>query len=82
MNDVLCWSSGLICIWLYLEKTSMKEKALQPAHSSIIWSMNGVGKLSLGQALFKSQKSVHTQIVPYFLLTGMGFDTHWVKWIR
>jgi hypothetical protein len=59
----------------------MKKKASQPAYSSIMWSMNGVGKLSLGQALFKSWKSIHTQIVPCFLLIGMGFDTHWVKWI-
>jgi hypothetical protein len=59
----------------------MKEKASQTVHSSMIWSMNGVGKLSLGHALFKSQKSVHTRIVPYFLLTSTGFDTHWVKWI-
>ena len=81
MNVVLCWCSGLIWIWLYLEKLSMKEKASQPAHSSMIWSMNSVGKLSLGHALFKSQKSVHTRIVPCFLLTGTRFDTHWVKWI-
>jgi hypothetical protein len=69
---------------LYLiisQKLSMKEKASQPTHSSIIWSMNGVGKLSFGQALFKSWKFVHTRIVPCFLLTGTGFDTHWVKWI-
>ena len=28
INAVLCWSSGLICIWLYLEKLYMKEKNL------------------------------------------------------
>ena len=53
----------------------MKEKTLWPTHTSMIWSMNGVGKLSLGHAKFKSWKLVQTQMVPYFLLTGKGTET-------
>ena len=41
--------------------------------------MNGVGKLSLGQALFNSLKSVHTWMVPYFLYIRPRLDTHSVK---
>ena len=37
------------------------------------------GKLSLGQAWFKSWKSVHMQITPCFLSTGTGFETHSIK---
>ena len=36
------------------EKPSIKDRTSCPTHSSMIWSINGVGKLSLGQALFKS----------------------------
>ena len=41
--------------------------------------MCGVGKLSLGQDLFKSLKSMQTLMVPYFLLTGTTFDTHSIR---
>ena len=37
------------------------------------------GKIILGQALFKSRKSVHIWIVPCFLSIGMGFETHSIK---
>jgi hypothetical protein len=38
--------------------------------------MKGVGKLSLGHAWLRSWKSVHTRMVPCFLLTGIGLETH------
>ena len=57
----------------------MNEKMKLLAQLLIIWSICGVGKLSLGQALFKYLKSMQTLMVPYFLLTGMMFDTHSVK---
>ena len=53
----------------------MKEKTSWSAHASIIWSINGVGKLSLGHEKFKSRKSVQMQMVPCFLLTGTGLET-------
>ena len=37
--------------------------------------MNGVGKLSLGHAKFKSRKSVQMRMVPCFLFTGTGLET-------
>ena len=76
VNTVFYWSARWIWIWLYLEKLSMKDKASWPAQSSIIWSIKGVGKMSLGQAWLRSRKSVQTQIVPFFFLTGMGLETH------
>ncbi|KAM7521604.1 hypothetical protein LguiA_011506 [Lonicera macranthoides] len=36
----------------------------------------GIGKLSLGQALFKSVKSTHTLHFPLFFLTTTGLDIH------
>ena len=60
-------------------KPSIKENTSLPVYSSKIWSINGVGKLSLGQARFKSWKSVHIRISPYFLSTRMGFETHSVR---
>ena len=41
--------------------------------------MKGVEKLSLEQALFRSQKSIHTWMVPCLLFMGMGLDTHSIK---
>jgi hypothetical protein len=64
------------------ENPSIKEKTLIPTHSSRILSMKGVKKLSLRQALFRSQKSMHTWMFPFFLFTGMGLDTHSVKGTR
>ena len=40
------------------------------------------GKLSLGQARFKSWKLVHIRIAPCFLSTETGFETHYVKGTR
>jgi hypothetical protein len=54
----------------------MKDKASWSAQSSIMWSIKGIGKLSLGQARLRSRKSIQTRIVPYFLLTRMGLETH------
>ena len=85
INAVLCWSSGLICIWLYLENPSIKEKMTLLAQLSMIWLMCGVGKLSLGQALFKSRKLIQTLIVACFLATWTILDTHYVRgtgWIN
>ena len=49
----------------------MKEKTSCMAHVS----MNGVGKLLLGHAKFKSWKSVQTRMVPCFLLMGLRLET-------
>lgn len=43
---------------------------------------NRVGKLSLGQVLFKSLKSIRTWIVPCFLSRRIGFETNLVKGTR
>ena len=37
----------------------------------MIWSICGVKKFSLGQALFKSRKSIQTLIVTFFLVIGV-----------
>ena len=52
---------------------------------STMTSVMGNGKSSLGHALFKSWKSTHTQICPFFFLTGImlaiysGYCTSWMK---
>ena len=56
----------------------MKEKTSWTAHVSMIRSMNGVGNLPLGNSKFNSWKSVHTWMVPYFLLIGTWLETHMV----
>lgn len=75
----LCWSLGWVVNLLYPKKISMKEKITFPAHSSIIWSIKGVGKLYFIQASFKSINSMRMWIVPYFLSTRTEFETHLVN---
>ncbi|CAL9222653.1 unnamed protein product, partial [Arabidopsis halleri] len=60
-------------IWLYPAKASMNDSNLFPAVASTKRSMCGSGKLSLGQALFRSVKSTQTLHLPFFFLTTTGF---------
>lgn len=38
--------------------------------------MKGVGNFSLGHAWLRSWKLVHTRMISYFLLHGIGLETH------
>ena len=75
MNDVFSWSSGFIMIWLYPEKASMKVSNSFPAVDSTRRNICGSGKLSFGQALLRSVKSMHTLSFPFFFLTTTVFAT-------
>ena len=50
----------------------MKLRSSWPAVASTIWSMLDSGKLSFGQALFKSVKSMRTLYLPFFFFTRTG----------
>ena len=50
----------------------MKDRSSFPAIASTNRSMCGRGKLSFGQALFRSVKSTQTRHFPYFFLTTTG----------
>ncbi|KAK2395908.1 hypothetical protein QL285_057598 [Trifolium repens] len=51
-------------------------KNSKPAAESINISATGMTYSSLGVALFKSLKSMHTLSVPFFLITGTIFANH------
>lgn len=73
MNVVFLASSGSILIWLYLEYASMKLNIRYPEASSIKASMLGKGYGSLGQAAFKSVKSMHMRhlLLSFFTRTTL-----------
>ena len=51
----------------------MKLSNACPDVASTSWSILGSGKLSLGQALFKSVKSTQVLYLPFGFLTRTGF---------
>src|SRR3990170_6697132 len=68
---VLDMSSSAIKIWLYPALPSRKLMTLCPEASLISISAIGMGYSSLGVALFKSLKSIHTLNLPEpFFSTG------------
>jgi len=75
-NVVNSSSSRAIFIWLYPEKPSMKENISYPMVASMRISEIGIGKSSFGHALFKSLKSTHIRICPFFFCTGTMLETH------
>ena len=76
MKAVFSWSSSAIFIWLYPEKASMNVNNLCPAVESTSWSILGRGKLSFGQALFRSVKSTHILHFPFVFFTKTTFASH------
>ena len=56
-------------IWLYPEKASMKLRSSWPSVASTIKSIRGRGKLSFGQALLTSMKSMQSRHFPFAFLT-------------
>ena len=54
----------------------MKLSISCPAVASTNWSILGSGKLSLGQALFRSVKSTHILHLLFFFFTRTMFATH------
>jgi len=75
LKDVCFSSSGYILIWLYPEKPSIKDILSNPYVLSIITSMIGRENSSLGQAAFRSQKSMQIWIFSFFLGTGTMLAT-------
>ena len=69
MNEVFSWSLGFILIWLYPEKASIKLRSSWPAMASTIRSIRGRGKLSFGQALLTSMKSMQSRHLSFAFLT-------------
>ena len=59
-------------IWWYPEKASRKHRSSLPAVESTMRSIRGSGKGSLGQALFKSVKSMQSR---YLKVMGFGTTT-------
>ena len=55
-------------IWLYPEKASIKLRSSWPAVASTIRSIRGRGKLSFGQALLISVKSMQSRHLPFAFL--------------
>lgn len=68
----LCFpSSGYILIQLYLENPSMKDIVSNHPHVlSKMMSMNGRENSYLGQATFKSRKSMHIWVLQLFFGYG------------
>lgn len=66
-------SPSNIGIWLQLEQASMKLNYLHPIVDSTSYSILESEKLSFGQTLFKSLKSMHILIFPFFLGTTIMF---------
>ena len=56
-------------IWLYPEKASMKLRSSWLVVASTIRSIRGRGKLSLGQDLLTSVKSMQSRHLPFAFLT-------------
>ena len=69
MNEVFSYSLGSILIWLYLEKASIKLRSSWPTVASTIRSIRGRGKLSFGQALLISVKSMQSRHLPFSFFT-------------
>ena len=70
------WSSDAIWVWLYPVVQSMNDSASCLVVESIISSVSGSGKSSLGQASLRSWKSTQMQSCPFFFLTGTMFAIH------
>ena len=68
MNEVFSWSLGSILIWLYPEKASIKLRSSWSTVASTIRSIRGRGKLSFGQAMLISVKSMHSRHLPFSFL--------------
>jgi hypothetical protein len=73
---VLDTSSLAMKIWLYLELPSRKLITL--FHDALLINMSaiGIGYSSLGVALFKLWKSIHSFSLPDSFSTGTILETH------
>lgn len=73
MKVVFYWSFGCNRIWLYYKNASMNERSSWQTVTSTKRSMCGNGKLSLGHALVRLVKSMHTLHFPFVFLIMMTF---------
>jgi len=69
-------SSLLSQIWWYPENQSRREKRLHPATLSMEASILGSENGSFLHALFRSMKSMHIPIFPFFFGTSTTFASH------
>lgn len=76
MSAVAAWSDSFILIWWYLEYASRNHNESCPAVASMIWSILGRGKGSLGHALLRSLKLTQSRQDLSFLGTITRFANH------